>query len=154
MAKPATFLYLATSIILYATMAQPIKSNNNWPNSSYPSPFWKNTPYSSQWSPPTSQNQNWQPNWQRSANQPMGIVPLPQPTLPTPYTLQKNPQPNIQPQLPVQPNLNPNNKLIQSVQIIESPDSEVELRECNELKLRSGHVIAPDEDKDMQPEVK
>jgi len=61
----------------------------------------------------------------------MGTVPLPQPTLPAPYTLQQNPQPNIWPQLPAQPNMNPNNKPIYLVQIIESLDREVELRECN-----------------------
>lgn len=41
-------------------------------------------------------------------NQPMGTIPLHQPTLSTPYTLQQNPQPNIQLQLLAQPNLNPN----------------------------------------------
>ena len=84
----------------------------------------------------------------------MGTVPLPQPNLLAPYTLQQNPQPNIWPQLAAQPNLNPNNRLIQLVQIFVSLDPEVELIECNELKLRSRHVIAPDEDKNLQPEDK
>ena len=84
----------------------------------------------------------------------MGTVPMPQPTLLAPYTLQKNPQPNIRPQLLAQPNPNPNNKPIQSIQIIEILDPEVELRECNELKLRSGCIITLDDDKNLQPEVK
>lgn len=64
-------------------------------------------------------------------NQPMGTIPLSQPTLQTPYMLQWNPQSNIKPQLPAQPNPNPNNRLSESVQIIEGLDPEVELRECN-----------------------
>jgi len=68
--------------------------------------------------------------------------------------LQQNPQSNIRPQLLAQPNPNPNNRPIQSVQIIESLDPEVELRECNEIKLRSGHIITSDEDKNMQPKIK
>lgn len=28
------------------------------------------------------------------------------------------------------------------------------MRECNELKLRSGRIISPDEDKNLQPKVK
>ena len=78
----------------------------------------------------------------------MGTGPLPQPTL----TLQQNPQMNIRPQLPAQPNPNPNNKPIQSIQIIEGLDPETKLRECNELKLRSGRIITPEQDKDLQPE--
>jgi len=84
----------------------------------------------------------------------MGTVPLRQPTLPTPYTLQQNPEPNIRPQLPTQSNPNPNNRPIQSIQIIESLNPESEMRERNELKLRSGRVIALDEDKNLQFEVK
>jgi len=66
--------------------------------------------------------------------------------------LQQNLQSNIQPQIPAQPNSNPNNRLIQLVQIIEGLDLEVELRDCNELKLRSRHIIVPDKDKNLQPE--
>lgn len=84
----------------------------------------------------------------------MGTVPLPQPTLPAPYTLQQNPQPNIRPKLPSQPNPNPNNRPIQSVQIIEGLNPEIEMRECNELKLRYDRIIALDEDKNLQPEIK
>ncbi len=82
----------------------------------------------------------------------MGTIPLPQPTLPAPYTLQQNPQNNISLQLPAQPNPNPNNKPIQSEQIIEGLDPEANLRECNELKLIFGCIITPDEDKNLQPE--
>lgn len=82
----------------------------------------------------------------------MGTVPLSQLTLPAPYTLQQNPQSNIQPQLPAQPKPNPNNRPIHLVQIIEGLDPDAELRECNELKLRSGCVIVLDEDKNLQPE--
>lgn len=85
-------------------------------------------------------------------NQPMGTVPLSQPTLPAPYTLQQNPQSNIRLQLPAQRNPNPNNIPIQSVQIIEGLDLEFDLRECNELKLRSGCIITLDKDKNLQPE--
>lgn len=57
-------------------------------------------------------------------------------------------------QLAAQPNPNPNNRLIQSVQIIESLSPKVEMRECNEHKLISGRLIAPNEDKNMQPKDK
>jgi len=84
----------------------------------------------------------------------MGTIPLPQPTLPTPYMLQQNPQPNIRPHLPAQPNPNPNNRPIQSIQIIEGLNLEIDMRECNELKLSFGCVISPDKDKNLQPKVK
>ena len=50
-------------------------------------------------------------------HQPVGTMPLPQPTLPA---LQQNPQSNLRPQLSAQPNLNPNNRPIQVVQIVET----------------------------------
>ena len=84
----------------------------------------------------------------------MVTISLPQPTLLAPYTLQQNSQPNIRPQFPSQPNPNPNNRPIQSVQIIESLNPKVEMRECNELKLRSGGIISPNEDKNLQSKVK
>jgi len=59
-------------------------------------------------------------------NQPVGTIPLPQPTLPA---LQQNPQSNLRPQLPTKPNLNPNNRRVQSIQIIETPELETDLRE-------------------------
>ena len=74
-------------------------------------------------------------------NQPAGTIPLPQPTLPTPYTLQQNPQSNLRPQLPAQPNPNPNNRPVQCLQIIESSEIESTLQECNDLQLRSGRII-------------
>ena len=80
-------------------------------------------------------------------NDAITTTPLSQPTLPTPYTLQQNPQSNIRPQLPAQPNPNANNIPIQSIQIIEGLDPEDELKECNELKLRSGRIITLDKDK-------
>eukprot|EP00253_Pinus_taeda_P024783 PITA_24783 len=46
----------------------------------------------------------------------------------------------------------PKNVYNKPVQIIEGLDLEAELRECNELKLRSRRIIAPDEDKNLQPE--
>ena len=78
----------------------------NWPNFPYTPPYWQNNVYPPQWTPPTSQNQTWQTNWQGLMNQPVGTIPLPQPTLPS---LQQNPQSNLRLQLPAQPNPNPNN---------------------------------------------
>ena len=74
---------------------------------------------------------------------------LPQPTLPA---LQQNPQPNLRPQLPTQPNPNLNNRLVQSIQIIETPELEIDLRECNDLQLRSGRIIETEGDKTVQVE--
>ncbi len=76
--------------------------------------------------------------------QPVGTIPLPQPTLPA---LQQNPQSNLRPQLPAQPNPNPNNRSVQSVQIIETLEVEVDLRECSDLQLRSGRIIETKGDK-------
>ena len=72
-------------------------NQTNWPNFPYCPPFWQNNAYSTQSSPSTSQSQNWQSNWQRPINQPAGTIPLPQPTLPAPYTLEQNPQTNLRP---------------------------------------------------------
>ena len=74
----------------------------------------------------------------------VGTIPLPQPTLPA---LQQNPQSNLRPQLPAQPKPNPNNRLVQSVQIIETSEIGVDLRECNDLQLRSGHIIETEGEK-------
>eukprot|EP00253_Pinus_taeda_P025658 PITA_25658 len=93
---------------------------------------------STQWTPSTSQSQAWQTKWKRLMNQPAGTIPLPQPTLPA---LQQNPQPNLRLQLPAQPNPNLNNRPVQSIQIIETPEIGIDLRECNDLQLRSGCII-------------
>ena len=79
-------------------------------------------------------------------NLPMGTGAQTQPTLPAPYPIQPNPQPIIRPQLPAQPNPNPNNRPVQLIHIVENPDSETKQKECDELRLRSGHVISPEED--------
>lgn len=82
-------------------------------------------------------------------NQPVGTIPLPQPTLPS---LQQNPQSNLRPQLPAQPNPNPNNKPVKSIQIFETPELEIDLRECNDLQLRFGRIIETKGDKNIQVE--
>lgn len=79
----------------------------------------------------------------------VGTIPLPQPTLPT---LQQNPQSNLRPQLPSQPNPNPNNRPVQSLQIIETPEVGADLRECNDLQLRSRRIIQTKGDKTVQIE--
>eukprot|EP00253_Pinus_taeda_P007925 PITA_07925 len=56
------------------------------------------------------------------------------------------------PQLPAQPNPNPNNRLVQSVQIIEGPEPETELRECNDLQLRSRCIKESEAHKNVQIE--
>eukprot|EP00253_Pinus_taeda_P022188 PITA_22188 len=124
-------------------------SQPNWPNFPYTPPYWQNNVYPAQWTPPTSQSQAWHTNWQRPMNQPVGTIPLPQPTLPA---LQQNPQPNLRPQLLAQPNPNPNNRPIQSIQIIETPEIGTDLRECNDLQLRSGRIIETEGDKTAQSE--
>ena len=78
-------------------------------------------------------------------NQPMGMVPQSQPTLQAPLQFPQNPQPQMYPQLPAQPNLNPNNKPAQLLQIVKILEGETNSVGCNELQLRSGHVISPDE---------
>eukprot|EP00253_Pinus_taeda_P020034 PITA_20034 len=82
-------------------------------------------------------------------NQLAGTIPIPQPTL---LALQQNPQSNLRPQLLAQPNPNPNNKPVQSIQIIETPELETDLRKCNDLQLRSGHTIASEGYKKVQVE--
>eukprot|EP00253_Pinus_taeda_P005832 PITA_05832 len=69
---------------------------------------------------------------------PVGNIPFPQPTLPS---LQQNPQSNLRPQLPAQPNPNPNNRPVQALQILETPEEGPDLRECNDLQLISGCII-------------
>ena len=81
--------------------------------------------------------------------QPVGTILLPQPTLPV---LQQNPQSNLRPQLPAQPNPNPNNRLFQSLQIIESPEIIPDLRERNDLQLRSRRIIENEGDKTVHIE--
>jgi hypothetical protein len=51
----------------------------------------------------------------------------------------------MRPQLPAQPNPNPNNRPAQLVQIIENLDGEINSVGCNELRLRSGCIISPEE---------
>lgn len=130
----------------------PIQSfpGNGWPNFPF-TLVWPGNPYQSQWPTSTSQNPNWSLNWQwllGISNAPMGTSPQPEPSLSPPYTLQQNPQPLMCPQFLAQPNLNPNNRLVQLVQIIESSDYEIEKKECNELRLRSGRIITPRENRD------
>jgi len=74
----------------------------------------------------------------------VGTIPLPQPTLPA---LQQNPQSNLRPQLLAQPNPNPNNKVVQYIQIVDTSEIGSDLRECNYLQLRSGHIIETKGDK-------
>lgn len=124
-------------------------SQFGWPNFPHAPPYWQNGPYPPQWTPPTSQSSPWQTNWPKSTYQLVGTIPLPQPTLPA---LQQNPQSNLRPQLPAQPNPNPNNRQVQSLQIIESPEIGPELRECNDLQLRSGRIIETEGDKTIHIE--
>ena len=133
--------------------SQPFPSSNpwmnqtnqfGWPNFPYAPPYWQNNSYPPQWIPPTSQSSPWKTNWPRSTYQSTGTIPLPQPTLPS---LQQNPQSNLRPQLPTQPNPNPNNRPVQSLQIIETSETGLDLRECNDLQLRSGRIIETEGDK-------
>jgi hypothetical protein len=147
---------------------QPV-ANPTWPNLQYPTPFWQNSnnnPYPSQWTSTTAQAPNWNQNWQCPmglTNQPMGMAPQAQPTLQAPLQLPQNPQPQMCPQLPAQPNPNPNNRPVQLVQIVENLEGETNSVGCNELRLRSGHVISPEErnihqeqenENDIQPTIK
>ena len=66
--------------------------------------------------------------------------------------MQQNPQSNLRPQLPAQPNPNPNNRPVQSLKIIESAEIGPELRECNDLQLRSGRIIETEGDKTVHIE--
>jgi hypothetical protein len=129
---------------------QPV-ANPTWPNLQYSTPFWQNSnnnPYPSQWTSTAAQAPNWTQNWQCPmglTNQPMGMVPQAQPTLQAPLQLPQNPQPQMRPQLPAQPNPNPNNRPVQLVQIVENLEGETNSVGCNELRLRSGCVISPEE---------
>ena len=75
-------------------------------------------------------------------NQPMGMTSQTQPPLKTPLPL---PQSQLHPQLPAQPHLNPNNRPTQLIQIMESGEGEINSVGCNELWLRSGHIISPEQ---------
>eukprot|EP00253_Pinus_taeda_P002518 PITA_02518 len=73
------------------------------------------------------------------------------PSLPELNAIFKEVEEETEPLL-TQPNLNPNNRLVQLVQIIENPKYEIEQKECNELRLRSGRVINLEENRD-QPSI-
>ena len=69
----------------------------------------------------------------------------------------------MRPQLPAQPNPNPNNRPTQLVQIVKNLEGETNSVGCNELWLRSRHVIYPKEsdihkkqenENDRQPKMK
>jgi hypothetical protein len=69
--------------------------------------------------------------------------------------------PVIRPQLPVQANLNPNNKMVQQVETSTFPSYSIGPLVCNDVHLRSGRVIHPEnspiiteqlEDKPLPPE--
>eukprot|EP00253_Pinus_taeda_P004519 PITA_04519 len=124
-------------------------SQSGWSNPPYPPPYWQNHPYPPQWTPPTSQGSVWQTNSQRPTQQPVGNTPFPQPILPA---LQQNPQSNLRPQLPDQPNPNPNNRPVQALQILETPEEGPDLMECNDLQLRSGCIIQIEGNKTVQIE--
>jgi hypothetical protein len=78
-------------------------------------------------------------------NQPMGMAPQTQPTLQAPLQLPQNPQSQLCPQLPAQPHPNPNNRPAQLIQIMENGEGETNSVGCNELRLRSGCIISPEE---------
>jgi hypothetical protein len=101
----------------------------------------------------TTQNPNWNQNWQRLVginNQPMGMAPQTQPTLQAPLQLPQNPQSQLHPQLPAQPHPNPNNRPTQLIQIMENGEGETNSVGCNELRLRSGRIISPEENNVFQ----
>jgi len=123
-------------------------NQNNWPSFPFCPPFWKNN-YPTQWSPSTSQNQAWKSNWEKPTNHPAGSIPLSQPTLPAPYT---NPHTNLRPQLLAQPNPNPKNRPVHFVQIMEPPEVETELRECNDPQLSSSRIVETERNNDVHNE--
>eukprot|EP00253_Pinus_taeda_P005000 PITA_05000 len=90
-----------------------------------------------------NQCRQWKPRQTRN-------IPFPQPTL---LALQQNPQSNLRPQLSAQPNPNPNNRPVQALQILETPEEGPDLRECNDLQLRSGRIIQTEGNKIVQIEV-
>eukprot|EP00253_Pinus_taeda_P009894 PITA_09894 len=51
-----------------------------------------------------------------------------------------------------QPNPNPNNRPVQSLQIIETSEIGPDLRECNDLQLRSGRIVETEGDKTVHIE--
>jgi len=75
---------------------------------------------------------------------------------PTPSTYTANittkPQPNLRPQLLAQANPNLNNRMVQSIQIVETPEIRTDLSECNDLQLRYGCIIETEGDKTTQVE--
>jgi hypothetical protein len=81
----------------------------------------------------------------RMTNQPMGMTPQAQPTFQAPLQVPHNPQPQIRPQILAQPNLNPNNRPTQLMQIVENLEGEINSVGCNEVWLRSGRIISPEE---------
>ncbi len=80
-------------------------------------------------------------------NLPMGAGSQPQHAFLGPF---QNPQPSIRPQLLAQPNLNSNNRPVQYVQILENPNNDIEPVECNELWIRSRHIISIKENKETK----
>eukprot|EP00253_Pinus_taeda_P036590 PITA_36590 len=57
-----------------------------------------------------------------------------------------------QPRQTAQPNPNPNNRPVQALQILETPEEGPDLRECNDLRLRSGRIIQTEGNKTVQIE--
>eukprot|EP00253_Pinus_taeda_P006222 PITA_06222 len=57
-----------------------------------------------------------------------------------------------QPRQTAQPNPNPNNRPVQELQILETPEEGPDLRECNDLQLRSGCIIQTQGNKTVQIE--
>jgi hypothetical protein len=83
-------------------------------------------------------------------NQPMGMALQTYPTLQAPLQLPQNPQSQLHPQLPAQPHPNPNNRLAQLVQIMENGEEDTNSVGCSKLRLRSGHIISPEENNVFQ----
>jgi hypothetical protein len=72
----------------------------------------------------------------------MGMTSQTQPPLQTPLPF---PQSQLHPQLPTQPHPNPNNRPAQLVQIMETGEGEINSVGCNEIRLRSGRIISPEQ---------
>eukprot|EP00253_Pinus_taeda_P025356 PITA_25356 len=99
----------------------------NWSSQSYPSANpWLNQTSQSGWSNPPYP----QPYWQNNPYPPQWTLPTSQ----------------------AQPNPNPNNRLVQALQILETPEEGPDLRECNDLQLRSGRIIQTKGNKTVQIE--
>jgi hypothetical protein len=80
----------------------------------------------------------------------MGMAPQTQPMLQAPLQFPQNPQFQLWPQLPSQPHTNPNNRPSQRVHIMENGEGETNSVGCNELQLRSGRIISPEENNIFQ----